>query len=357
MRLTLLGVGAMASPRYRPAGLLVTAGDARVMLDGGPGSEPRGQLGAWLVCDESGELQPELRRLAGRIGCRPAVASFAAGGLSLDPLPVDHTSHPTFGYLVRANARRVVWAPEFLRFPDWAAGADLMFAEAAGWDRPIRFARGAGGHAAAVDVAVTARAAGIRRLVLAHVGRPTIRAVEGGLQPPFGELGVEGRAYLVARRRGVAAAASGAAGHEALPHTADAGIRAWAPGLAAVFSEAGRGLAELAADVDTDAPPGEDLPVELEATDLPALAYCWLNELVSVADARGVAIAAIRRAQVGLVRSAEPGAGWRLNAVVTIVPLEGRRVRRRLDIKSATYHGLRVAEGRDGWTLEAYVDV
>jgi len=25
---------------------------------------------------------------------------------------------------------KVVWAPEFLKFPNWAAGADLMFAEA-----------------------------------------------------------------------------------------------------------------------------------------------------------------------------------------------------------------------------------
>jgi hypothetical protein len=42
----------------------------------------------------------------------------------------------------------VVWAPEFWEFPGWARGADLMFADAAGWQRPIRFARGVGGHAA-----------------------------------------------------------------------------------------------------------------------------------------------------------------------------------------------------------------
>jgi hypothetical protein len=41
-RFTLLGVGAAASPRYPPAGLLVEHRSTRVMLDGGPGAEPDG---------------------------------------------------------------------------------------------------------------------------------------------------------------------------------------------------------------------------------------------------------------------------------------------------------------------------
>jgi hypothetical protein len=117
-----------------------------------------------------------------------------------------HTSHPAFGYLIQTSGRtghrrsgrwgrRVVWAPEFLRFPDWATDADLMFAEAASWDRPIRFAGGAGGHAPLVEVAREARARGVRRLVFAHVGRPTLRALDRGERPAFGEIGEVGRAY------------------------------------------------------------------------------------------------------------------------------------------------------------------
>lgn len=41
MGLVLLGIGAMASPRYAPAGLLVERRGCRVMLDGGPGAAPR----------------------------------------------------------------------------------------------------------------------------------------------------------------------------------------------------------------------------------------------------------------------------------------------------------------------------
>jgi hypothetical protein len=113
---------------------------------------------------------------------------------------VVHTSHPTFGYLMTAKNMSVAWAPEFLEFPEWAAGVALMFAEAASWDRPIHFARGAGGHRAALDVARDAKARGVRRLVFAHIGRPTIRAMDAGKRPPFGEFGVERRVYRVRSR-------------------------------------------------------------------------------------------------------------------------------------------------------------
>lgn len=195
LRLKLLGIGAMASPRYRPAGLLVEYGSVRVMLDGGPGAAPRGRLDAWLVTDVHGELIAAIRRSAKRRRLDPAVARFEHGKLAIVPRRVTHTSHPSFGYLIRTPRRTIVWAPEFLRFPRWARGADLMFAEAAGWSRPIRFAGGAGGHAAALGVARSARRAGVRRLVFAHIGRPTLRALDRGDAFPFGKLGQEGRTY------------------------------------------------------------------------------------------------------------------------------------------------------------------
>jgi ribonuclease BN (tRNA processing enzyme) len=70
-----------------------------------------------------------------------------------------------------------------------------MFAEAAGWSRSIRFVAGVGGHAAALDVAYSARRAKVKRLVFAHVGRSTIRALDRGETFPFGELGKENHVY------------------------------------------------------------------------------------------------------------------------------------------------------------------
>ena len=197
LRLTLLGTGPMNSPRYPPAGLLVRYRRRQVMIDGGPGAEPAGPLAAWLVSDERSELRAELRVLAARHGVRPTAAATAVAGLVIEPRPVVHTSHPAWGYLLRLPAASVVWAPEFWQFPGWAAGADLMFADAAGWNRPIRFAHGAGGHMAALDVAGQARQHQVKRLVFAHIGRPSLRAIDAGYQLPFGEWGVPGRTYRI----------------------------------------------------------------------------------------------------------------------------------------------------------------
>lgn len=197
VRLTLAGAGAMNSPRYAPAGLLVECRGHRIMLDGGPGSEPHRRLDAWLLTDQRCELIREIRAKARACGLQAVVGSFFSPELTVRPCPVIHTSHATYGYLLEANRKRIVWAPEFSAFPEWAEGADLMFAEAAGWDRPIRFAGGVGGHCAALAVAEEARRRGVGRLVFAHIGRPTIRAIDAGKHTPFGEFGADGRGYVV----------------------------------------------------------------------------------------------------------------------------------------------------------------
>jgi hypothetical protein len=196
-RLTLLGVGAMNSPRYRPAGLLVECGGHRVMLDGGHGAEPRGRLDAWLVTDLHGELIHGIRVRSRELGVEPKVASFVAPGLRIEPRPVVHTSHPTFGYRLELDGATVVWAPEFLVFPSWARRARLMFAEAAGYDRPIRFAHGAGGHASLLEVAKQAEKNHVGSLVFAHIGRPTLRAMARHVEPPFGKLGEDGDVFTL----------------------------------------------------------------------------------------------------------------------------------------------------------------
>jgi hypothetical protein len=167
------------------------------MLDGGGAAAPTGHLDAWLVTDERSELIRQIRDAARRHGVTPRVGAFAECYLSIEPRPVVHTSHPTYGYLVKAAERTAVWAPEFLEWPDWASAADLMFADAAGWRRRIHFARGTGGHAAALDVAADARRSGVRRLVFAHIGRPTIRALDQGDRPPFGEMGHDGQTFVL----------------------------------------------------------------------------------------------------------------------------------------------------------------
>jgi len=195
--MTLLGVGAMNSPRFRPAGLFIVCEDRRVMFDGGGSAAPPMPVDAWLVTDARSELISSIRRAGARLGLEPRVAAFEADGLRVYPMDVVHTSHPTCGYLIedRAGMHRAAWAPEFWVLPDWVAGVDLLFADAAGWRNPIRFRNQVGGHASVVDTAARARALGVRRLVLTHIGRPSIRAIDRGEQPPFGEWGIDGRTY------------------------------------------------------------------------------------------------------------------------------------------------------------------
>ncbi len=195
MHLVTLGVGAARSPRYQPAGLLVSHRGARVIIDGGPDTAPKGRIDAWLLTDDRAELAAAIRASARARGLVAKVAAFRAGDLRIEPKPIVHTNHPTYGYEIRCGGLKVVWAPEFFSFPAWARDAGLMFAEAASWKRPIRFRGGVGGHLDAVSVQRAAQRAGVKRLVLAHIGRPTIRAIAGGWQPLFGELAHDGQIF------------------------------------------------------------------------------------------------------------------------------------------------------------------
>jgi hypothetical protein len=195
LALTTIGVGAADSPRFAPAGLLIELAGVRVMLDGGPGAEPSGRLDAWLVSDEHAELMASIRRLARAHGLEPRLGDFTHDRLRLEFHPVVHTNHLAGGYLIQAAGWSIAWAPEFFEFPTWAAGVDLMFAEASAWNREIRFVRGVGGHLHVLAVAEAARAHKVGRLVFAHIGRPTIKAIDLGEKPPFGEFASDGQVF------------------------------------------------------------------------------------------------------------------------------------------------------------------
>jgi Beta-lactamase superfamily domain len=179
------------------------------MIDGGPGAAPSGKLDAWLVTDERAELIGAIRRLAAKKGLVPCAGSFRRDELWVERRPAVHTNHPTYGYRIRAGNLTIVWAPEFSAFPSWARDADLMFAEGAGWTHPIRFAGGVGGHLDVQTVARVARRLGVRRLVFAHIGRATLRALSRGERPSFGELASDGQVFAPPRRGGMLAAPSG----------------------------------------------------------------------------------------------------------------------------------------------------
>jgi SHS2 domain-containing protein len=141
-----------------------------------------------------------------------------------------------------------------------------------------------------------------------------------------------------------------------LPHTADVGLEATAADLPALFEEAGRALAEVAADFPSEALSSPQEGVEVEARDLVALAYAWLNELVTRAEVEHAALVVVR---VDAVEGPldDPSGPWRLRARIGFRPFRDPDVRPRRQVKSATFHGLVVQQHGNGWLLRAYLDV
>jgi SHS2 domain-containing protein len=130
-------------------------------------------------------------------------------------------------------------------------------------------------------------------------------------------------------------------GHELIEHTADVGLRIWAPTLEDVFAEAAIGLVGVMGTADGD-PVSER--VTLESTDLDALFVDWLSEVLFLFEAREIVPLDVR---VGIDRE-----HWSLDATI-----DGVRVtmfdERGPAVKAVTFHGLRVAEGE----ATVYLDV
>jgi SHS2 domain-containing protein len=142
--------------------------------------------------------------------------------------------------------------------------------------------------------------------------------------------------------------------HEILPHTADAGLYAVAPDLSSAFDEIAIALAELAAEVEPGAVPAprvERCAIDLAGVDLPALAFAWLNELIGLSDVHGALVCA----NVDAIEHAADG--WHLTGEARFIPFDGRFVRPRVGVKSATYHRLAVEPISGGWSVTAYLDL
>ena len=177
----LLGIGTAESPRFAPAGLLLEYGHVRVGIDGGPGSEPAENIDAWLVRDERGPLQDELRRIARETGMpEPAVQPYHHGPLKVEPVAV---AGRLYGYRIGIGHHVAAWAPETPEFPAWAEGLDLVFTDGSGsWPDTQERAR-------------TAKRLRVQRLVFVRLGTAAQSALDAGERPPYGEWGEEGRKY------------------------------------------------------------------------------------------------------------------------------------------------------------------
>ena len=140
-----------------------------------------------------------------------------------------------------------------------------------------------------------------------------------------------------------------AAGFELTDHTADVGLRIWAPSETALFEQAALALASLVCD-PAAIEPRETWSViaEAPAGSPDALLVAWLNELLYRMETDGTVLG--RFTIAGLTHRY-------VSARVAGEPRDRQRHEPRLDVKAATYHGLSVRRHDDGWEATVVLDV
>ncbi|WP_031509206.1 archease [Streptomyces megasporus] len=134
-------------------------------------------------------------------------------------------------------------------------------------------------------------------------------------------------------------------GHRGVPHTADVRVEAWAPTREECLAHAVRGACESFLDL-TDAVAVRRRDVEVRADADEDLLVALLDEVVYRLDADG-------EVPVGVELEPVPG-GLRTElhmADADTLPVTGAAP------KAVTLHGLRLADGPDGWTCSVTLDV
>ena len=141
-----------------------------------------------------------------------------------------------------------------------------------------------------------------------------------------------------------------AAGFTELEHTADVGFRAYAPSLPGLFYQAARALLHVL----FLRPPRRGkstLTFTVEAEDPETLLVRFLNELLYQIQTRG-------RVPAGLYLHLEKaGEGCRLTARMRYAPFDPEAYGFLGEVKSATFHGLKVEKTEAGYAASVVLDV
>ncbi len=133
-------------------------------------------------------------------------------------------------------------------------------------------------------------------------------------------------------------------GHwQEIDHTADLALHIWADDLADLFATAARGMFALITDVETISLVGERT-LALEAPDVEMLLVDWLNELLYLNEAEGVAYVAFDFARIAPTSLRATLRGGPITVYVNYV-------------KAATFHNLKVCRTEDaGYETEIVFD-
>lgn len=134
---------------------------------------------------------------------------------------------------------------------------------------------------------------------------------------------------------------------EILEHTADIGVRARGPSLAALFENAAAGLLDVAFDAGAVAA-RESRPLVAEDTDRESLLLNWLQEVLWLVDGEGWLPQRVEVREISETR---------VTGVAHGEPRDPARHAFRVIVKAVTYHLLSVREEQGAWVAEVYLDI
>ncbi|HSM97623.1 MAG TPA: archease [Gallionella sp.] len=133
---------------------------------------------------------------------------------------------------------------------------------------------------------------------------------------------------------------------EHFPHDADIGVRGWGATLEQAFEQAALALTAVVTD-PAEVASRDMLQLSCMAPDAELLLADWLNSLIFEMVTRSMLFS---RFEVHVE-------GGHLTAQVWGEPLDVARHHPAVEIKGATYTGLKVAQQAGGWLAQCVVDV
>ncbi len=136
-------------------------------------------------------------------------------------------------------------------------------------------------------------------------------------------------------------------GYEYLDISGDAGIRADGNSLEELFVNSALGLYSLVTDPESIREETAVI-IDVKSHSIEGLLVGWLNELIFQLDAYGFIGSKVKILRLG---------DEDLSAEITGEEFDPQRHERRLLLKAATYHGLKIEKHDGGWTAEVIFDI
>ncbi len=137
------------------------------------------------------------------------------------------------------------------------------------------------------------------------------------------------------------------AGFESFEHTADVGLRVWAPCMRELFMQAARGFIDmLFAPGDINA--ARELRVKADGAEPEELLVSWLEEILFAFDARGFAPAGVEINEFG---------DGCVVGVLRGETFDPERHEVRQPVKAVTYHDLDIRQTESGYEARIVFDV